>query len=169
MPGKNRKSRPSITAGELARELANDPKYQAMMAEKEAKREAAIAKSAPIFAKLMADLDATGCKIESLSALINSPAPTPLPCVPVLLKWLSLTDDEAVLSGCLRCIMGAKERKAFDGQALADLYGRTSNHDLQWLAVNAAAITRPTGIEEWIARLKESPYWAGVYRDAGGK
>jgi hypothetical protein len=65
--------------------------------------------------------------------------------------------------------MGAKERKAFDGQALADLYGRTSNHDLQWLAVNAAAITRPTGIEEWIARLKESPYWAGVYRDAGGK
>lgn len=120
-----------ITAGELLEKLANDPEYQARIAERDrvfAEREAALAREEQ---PLLADLRSVGLNLESVWDLVNTSDRYPN-AVPVLLAHLDRPYSERTREGIVRALT-VREARGIAGQRLIAAFRQERDPDLRWV------------------------------------
>jgi len=161
-----RKKSGSMTAAELQSELANDPEYQAMLREKEARRAALDAELAQDEAPLVQELRDAGVHViltripweeyegapRSVWDLVNTDASYP-DAIPILVKHLQGDHREQTKEGIARALT-VPEARGIATRTLIDEFSKTDDQESQFKWVLGAAIAE-TATPDTVSQIVE--------------
>lgn len=142
-------------AGDFLEKLANDPEYQAMTREKEAKHAAGVAKNREEEKKLVKELQDAGVSVvldrirgqeykghpRSIDDLVNTQAPYPK-AIPILVNHLQLEYSEDIKEGIVRAL-AVVEARDIATERLIEEFIKTKDADsnFKWIVGMAIAET----------------------------
>ena len=150
MKRKGEKQGPT-TAKEFMDELASDPEYQRAIEEKRQASERHRLHVAKLEAPIIAELQAKGCSIPSLSFLVNKDVKLSPEIADILISWMRRTENNAIAELLVRPLAATKF--PIPGAPLAELFDRFDDDDaLRWATTNTMAEAKLTGIEDWLCR-----------------
>lgn len=138
------KKRDSLTAAELAAQLANDPDYQSKLAAQNERAAAILAEVKPI----LADLEALGISVNSIDELRLAYSALPESVVKVLVRWMNRLSIPSLQESIVRELASVQE--PFDVRPLLQLFERTTSDSLRWAIANTLAELRPLDARDWV-------------------
>ncbi len=137
-----------MTAAELMAQLAADPEFQRMRAEKDRRFAERKARLDEIERPITEDLRRAGVDADSIEEMTQQYAPLPSRIVAVLLHWLPRVAEDRVKESVIRALGAAEE--PFDGRPLVDAFMADSSETLRWPIANTMAEATPFGITGWL-------------------
>jgi len=144
-----------ITAAELMAELNQDPDFQRVTSEREAKRREQELQWRAAEQPIVSDLRGVGLQLESVWDLVNSSDPY-RDALPILVKHLELGGyPDRVMEGVARAL--AVKPAGAHWTRLRDLYLRAEGPDeMNGLAVALAAAATPDNLDDLLMLLNET-------------
>jgi hypothetical protein len=143
------------TAAELMTELRADPAFRQRELEADLKRAHREQEYSNLLQPILSELQRRGFKGASLEEVLRAFAPLPTDAVEVLLSGFSAIDNVRVKESLVRALGAAKD--SFDGQTLVACFQRTDDEALKWAILNTIALTSPESIDDWLAKVKDTP------------
>lgn len=142
------------TAGELLRELENNPEYVAMRQRKDAELAQRVAVLARASAPLIAALAGVGVDVASVWDLVNRPNDYDV-ALPVLLTHLNLEYPEVIREGIARAL-GVPNARPLAWEAVVSQYKREPMRQVKsGLAVAISAMADRSVLDEVIALVRD--------------
>lgn len=154
-------SKKQESAQEFLARLERDPAFAMRQARKEAIVLDQAAKTKVAFAPMIQQLNQIGCSGNSIEEIVRRHSPLPPSATAVLLAALPLLADPRDCDAVVRAIGCSGDR--YDGSPLTALFDATSDESLKWAIVNTIAISKPSNIESWLARMGQ--HWRQVLQD----
>jgi hypothetical protein len=68
-----------------------------------------------------------------------------------------------VLESAVRALAASQE--GFDGRPLVQCFEATQDEGVKWAVINTMVCAKPHSINDWLAKLCESPYWREIVHD----
>jgi hypothetical protein len=153
------------SAKEFMAELAADPEYVRMRAEKDEKSRQRKERLDGIARPILEKLRDAGFPAESIHDLVKTFAPLPEEAVDILIASLKSCLEEPIQESLARALGAAKT--PFDGRPLAALFDSTSDESLRFAILNTIALARPNSIDEWIQKISQNEYRRKQLADLG--
>lgn len=150
-----------MTADEVLAELSTDRSYQEMMAKKNREHERAVEDNRRAAAPLLADLEAVGYVLGSVSSLRSFGRPYPR-AIPVLIRWLPKMDNLEIKQSIIQSLAVRGARGTGAAQALVaefrTLEGERDS-DVRWSIGGALEqISDPVVFDDMVA-IATDPSW----------
>ena len=161
-----RKRRKRIIAGELMEQLANDPEYQARIAERDRKIEVFVQEFADEEALISTEASVLGYKIGSVWDFVNNdPHPfLPRPFVgpydrayPLLVRHLRLPHHPRVREGLIRALTVRDGGELVSGALLQEFHAE-KDPELKWVLENALITAMPYRHRQKVPEIAEVRY-----------
>lgn len=149
------------TAQEFLARLERDPAFARRQAQKKACVLDQAAKSELAFGPTVQQLNQIGFSGKTIDEIVRSHSPLPHSATTVLLAALPLLADPRDCEAVVRAIGCSGD--PYDGRPLTSLFDATSDESLKWAVVNTIAISRPSNIESWLARIGQ--HWRQMLED----
>jgi hypothetical protein len=148
--------RKEITAGQLMKELENDPEFLKQRAERTARRNRRLQAMFDDERPILERLKDAGFEVESLEEIAPKFAPLPDVLVESLLDCLPLCGHDRNRELVIRALGAAKNR--FDGRPLIASYKSTYDEGVRFAVLNTIALTKPHSIDTWLEAARRDPY-----------
>jgi hypothetical protein len=154
------RKRKSITAEELIAELAQDPVYQARIAESQAVAAAQGLAAAEDEIGLVAELRTAGISVSSVYDFIGEQV-APAAAAPVLVHHLSVPHIRVVREGIIRAL-SCSHLRTFALEPLTEGFRMSTDYSERWLFANALAAMAP--LAELTPHLDGISAFKGLFR-----
>jgi hypothetical protein len=129
------------TAEQFARELENNPEYQARLRERQNHGDTIRAACAPEDAELVAEFRAAGVAVSSVWDLVNTASAYP-ELYPVLVRHLDIPHHRAIREGIIRALT-VQDAKAIAEAALFRHFQSERDPHLRWVLASALKTVMP--------------------------
>jgi len=162
------KKRQQLTAAELMDRLQGDPDWVRQNAEREARRERAVAQLQaelkPEQTPLLAELAEVGCLVTSVWDLVNTAAPYPA-AVPVLTKYLRVTRHPVLREGIARALTVREARGIAGRELLQELAAQKDPpcSEVRWALANALTVAADKSMIDEINEMAADPRYVDVH------
>ena len=144
------------TAAEFMAELAKNPVYTRIRAEKDEKHRRLSEHFNALSRPILVRLELAGFRAATIQEIVKQYAPLPRSAVSILLECLADCSVEQIQESCIRALSAARE--SFDGRPLIACYKQTQSEGLKFAILNTVALVNPHSIDEWLEQAQANDF-----------